>query len=57
MRRERWRARVRAIVDRRLARRLWNDPATEAILEEALADGARSPYEAADAVLDRTLRG
>ncbi len=53
MRRERWRARVRAIVDRRLARRLWHDPATEAILEEALSDGARSPYEAADAVLRR----
>jgi LAO/AO transport system kinase len=52
LRRERWRTRVRSIVNRRLARRLWGDPETEAILEQALADGARSPYEAADAVLD-----
>ncbi len=56
LRRERWRTRVRSIVNRRLARRLWGDPETEAILERALADGARSPYEAADAVLD-TLVG
>jgi LAO/AO transport system kinase len=53
LRRERWRARVRAIVDRRLARLLWHDPAVEAILELSPADGARSPYEAADAVLSR----
>jgi GTPase len=53
MRRERWRGRVRAIVDRRLASRLWHDPATEAILEQALFDGGRSPYDAADAVLRR----
>jgi LAO/AO transport system kinase len=50
---ERWRARVRAIVERRLARRLWHDPAIESILAQAPADGARSPYEAADAVLER----
>jgi LAO/AO transport system kinase len=52
LRRERWRTRVRSIVNRKLARRLWGDPEMEAILERALVDGARSPYEAADSVLD-----
>ncbi|MFN2433736.1 MAG: methylmalonyl Co-A mutase-associated GTPase MeaB [Gemmatimonadota bacterium] len=54
-RRERWGARVRAIVERQVARRLWqNGEAARVLRAMAPPDDSaslRSPYEAADALL------
>jgi LAO/AO transport system kinase len=52
-RRERWRARVRSVVERRVARRLWEGPAAALLEEEGSEGGASSPYEAADRLLER----
>lgn len=52
-RRERWQARVRAIIERRVARRFWESPETAALLQEIGSGDASSPYDAADALLAR----
>jgi hypothetical protein len=43
---------VRAVVERRVARRLWAGPAG-ALLEQEAAEEEASPYEAADRLLER----
>lgn len=56
-RRSRVRERVKDVVFQRLARRLWNDAATSAWLDEqipALVAGRITPYEVADALLRRS---
>jgi LAO/AO transport system kinase len=51
-RRVRWRARVKAVVERRVARAIWNGPQIVAVLE-GLGPDSGSPYDAADLVLAR----
>jgi LAO/AO transport system kinase len=56
-RRARLRERVKDIVLQRLARRLWNDAATNAWIDDqiaGLADGRTTPYAVADALLRRS---
>jgi LAO/AO transport system kinase len=52
-RRERWRARVRAIVERRVARRLWDGRVAAAVLAAGESGQEPSPWEAAEALLAR----
>ncbi|MBA2563872.1 MAG: methylmalonyl Co-A mutase-associated GTPase MeaB [Gemmatimonadetes bacterium] len=52
-RHERWRGRVRSIVERRLARRLWDGGGAGHAWETLGPPGRVSPYDAADAVLAR----
>jgi LAO/AO transport system kinase len=49
----RWRARVRGILERRVARRLWDEAGAERVLADMGAGDGVSPYAAADALLER----
>lgn len=56
-RRGRLRDRVMAIVERRVKSRLWNDPATNAWLDErleAMEEGALTPFDVADTLLQQS---
>jgi LAO/AO transport system kinase len=56
-RRARLRRRVVEVVESRVRRRLWTDPASNAWLDEqleSLESGARNPFEVADALLARS---